>query len=154
MSEPAEKLPRFESLEQLVRWCQLAPEETRLNVRRVGKLIQYLKEFESVPLDGRTDGSGDREGEEMVPKSWHERIWTAHSDIRLDVEQVAEAVNRPKSYIYKQVSEGNIPHRKDGGVLVFRVGEIRQWIEDREVIQRSGPTAPPRPKRRLQLMED
>lgn len=67
------------------------------------------------------------------PASWRERLWTCHSETRLDVGELSEGLRRPKSTIYKMTSTGTIPHAKDAsGCLVFRAGEIRAWIRATE----------------------
>jgi predicted DNA-binding transcriptional regulator AlpA len=67
------------------------------------------------------------------PASWRERLWTTHAETRMDVDELAEALGRPRSAIYKLTSAEAIPHAKDlSGCLVFRAGEIRAWIRANE----------------------
>jgi predicted DNA-binding transcriptional regulator AlpA len=64
--------------------------------------------------------------------AWRERLWTCPAETRLGVAEVAEAIGRPKSFVYRATSAKSIPHRKLDGELVFVASEIRQWIRDQE----------------------
>ena len=76
--------------------------------------------------------------------TWRERLWTAPSDARIGTAELAEALGRPPSWIYRHTSARSccapIPHRKLDGELVFLVGEVRQWVEDHEDVVVRGRT--------------
>jgi hypothetical protein len=84
---------------------------------------------------------------ESAPLSWRERIWTVPAEVRLGVAEVAEAIGRPKSFVYRHTSAKisdaeRLPHLKMNGELVFVVSEIRAWLRDQEeriTEDRSGP---------------
>jgi predicted DNA-binding transcriptional regulator AlpA len=69
--------------------------------------------------------------------SWKERLWTAPAETRIGVRELAEALGRPRSWVYRRTgTKGNkapLPHRKLDGELVFIVGEIRTWLAHHEV---------------------
>lgn len=81
--------------------------------------------------------------------SWRERLWTVTAETRLDVEQLSEAIGRPRSWIYRHTSAKSdrprLPHRKLDGQLTFLAGEIRHWIERNEIVVERG-------SQQLQLM--
>ena len=70
--------------------------------------------------------------------TWREKLWVVPSETRIGTEELAEALGRPKSWVYARTeasAEHKIPHRKlDGSFLVFVVGDIREWIEAREEV--------------------
>lgn len=81
--------------------------------------------------------------------TWRERLWTCPDETRLGVREIAEAVGRPPSWVYRAVSPHRYERAKDGtrrkvrrleqplpcerldGKLVFRAGRVRSWIEAR-----------------------
>jgi hypothetical protein len=70
--------------------------------------------------------------------SWAEKLWTCPAETRLGVRQLAEAVGRPPSWVYRHASpKGDlapIPHRRLDGLLVFTAGEVRTWLQANEEI--------------------
>lgn len=79
---------------------------------------------------------------ENAPQSWRTLLWTAPAECRIGREELAEAVGRPRSWVYRHTqakAERRIPHRKLDGELVFLVGEVRQWLKDQEEIVQAGP---------------
>lgn len=84
----------------------------------------------------------------LEPRSWRERLWTAPADARLSVTDVAQAIGRPKSWVYRHTSPASglvlVPCRKLDGELVFLAGEIRQWVKDHEeiMVKPSAPVVP------------
>jgi hypothetical protein len=83
---------------------------------------------------------------EPEPVSWRERLWMVPSETRLGVAEAAEALGRPKSYVYAhtgRAAEDPLPHRKLDGALLFTAGELRAWIRDHEETIHGGPIDPP-----------
>ena len=72
------------------------------------------------------------------PASWRERLWEVPEQTRIGVEELAEAIGKSTSWVYKQTSRSapgaTLPFRKMGGDLVFVAGEIRAWLETEETI--------------------
>lgn len=79
--------------------------------------------------------------EPVEPTSWGERLWTVPAETRLGVQELSEALDRPKSFVYKATSSDEIPHRKMSGSLVFVAGEIRGWIRETEEVEVAGSEA-------------
>ena len=75
------------------------------------------------------------------PATWRAMLWTVPAETRLGIAEVAEALGRPRSWIYARTgsAENSIPHRKLDGGLVFTAGELRTWIRDREDVIEAGP---------------
>lgn len=71
------------------------------------------------------------------PQTWRERIWTCPDDIRLGVQDVAQAVDRSPDWVYRAISSkyavqrgrDPLPCAKLDGVLVFTAGAVRRWLE-------------------------
>jgi len=73
------------------------------------------------------------------PASWRERLWSCPPETRLGVREVAEALGRPKSAIYRLTSRNGsalprLPHRTLGGELTFIASEVRSWVTATEVV--------------------
>jgi predicted DNA-binding transcriptional regulator AlpA len=72
-----------------------------------------------------------------LASSWRERLWTVPADTRLGVIEVAEAMGRPKSWVYRRTSvksgKAPLPHRKLDGELVFVAGDVRAWLKRHEI---------------------
>jgi predicted DNA-binding transcriptional regulator AlpA len=113
-------------LADVVRWLEQAPPDTQLSARAVLGLIR-----EAVP-----SADVDNAPSEPPTATWRERLWTAPAETRLGMEELSEAIGRPKSWIYKRTSQKgefeHIPHRRLDGVLMFLVGEVRQWLTQHE----------------------
>lgn len=81
--------------------------------------------------------------------SWRERFWECDPNVRLGVKELAEAVGRPKSWLYRHTGKAGrcprIPHRRIDGELTFVVGEVRVWLIEHEVVEVLGGTTRPRP---------
>jgi hypothetical protein len=71
---------------------------------------------------------------------WSALVWVVPGETRLNVRQLAEALNRPRSWIYHH--RHLIPHRRHGNELVFTAGEIRGWVVDAEVVEVPPAVAP------------
>jgi hypothetical protein len=98
-------------------------------------------------LEPRLSGDHTISGEPLAPPTWRERIWTCPAETRLGVRDVAEALKRPVSWVYRAVSlwcyskandgtrlktrrlDAPLPHERLSGELVFRAGRVREWIE-------------------------
>ena len=48
----------------------------------------------------------------------------------LDVDEIAELLGVPKSWIYDRTRRGKIPHRKLGKYLRFDPEAIQKWLEE------------------------
>lgn len=70
--------------------------------------------------------------------TWRERLWTVPAETRLGVRDVAEAIGRPRSWIYRRTGEkcpkARLPHRRLDGELVFLAGELRTWLDAHEIV--------------------
>ena len=64
--------------------------------------------------------------------TWRERLWTCPPDTRLGVREVAEALGRTRSAVYRLVANKRGPHRlpaaRLAGQLVFEAGVVRAWL--------------------------
>lgn len=69
-----------------------------------------------------------------TPATWRERLWTAPAETRLGIHELHQALGRGKSYVYRLTRVKEIPHRKLDGMLVFQVGEVRDWLRAREQV--------------------
>lgn len=70
--------------------------------------------------------------EPAIQVGWRERLWTCPADTRLGVVELSEALGRSKALVYRLTRMGQVPHRKLDGELVFRAGDIRAWLAQRE----------------------
>ena len=83
-----------------------------------------------------------------TPASWREKLWTCASETRLGVAELAEALGRPTSWVYRHTSEKSgydrVPHRRQEGALIFLAGEVRAWLQQHEeaVVKPSAPVVP------------
>lgn len=115
---------------ELRRWAETMP----------GALVPASALLEA--LDGLEEPTPARGGAVPTPSpSWRERLWSVPAETRLGVAEVAEALGRPKSFVYARTgsAEDALPHRKLDGSLVFTAGEIRAWIRDHEEVIAAGP---------------
>ncbi len=69
-------------------------------------------------------------------EQWAGRLWTCPPETRLGVRELAEAVGRPRSWVYRHTSPAGdlapIPHRRLDGLLVFTAAEVRDWLRANE----------------------
>jgi len=66
------------------------------------------------------------------PDKGPEQLQLFHGSRYLNVEQVAELVGVPKSFIYRRTARGHgdpIPHYRLGGHLRFKLDDVEAWIE-------------------------
>ena len=78
--------------------------------------------------------------------TWRTMLWTVPAETRLGVSDLAEALGRSKSWLYKRTgpkADSPIPHRRLDGELTFVAGEIRTWLRTREEVVHALPMAPP-----------
>ena len=89
---------------------------------------------------------GGKGGEPAAPRpaatwvhaagTWRERLWTVPDDTRLGVRELAEALGRPRSWVYRHTSKRSglplLPHRRLDGDLMFVAREIRDWVQTHE----------------------
>lgn len=92
--------------------------------------------------------------------SWRERLWTCPPDTRLGVREVAEALGRQTSWVYRAASawvyrKGEakrrratpLPCQRLDGELVFEAGAVRTWITQVEQPPTAGRPGRRRPRR-------
>lgn len=119
----------FERLSDLLEWLRRAPSGTRLEASEMVEILERVAEVDPPTTEPTEDAS--------EPATWREKLWKSPPETRLGVVEVAEALGRPKSFVYARTgskAEDLIPHRKLDGALVFTAGELRAWIEDREEV--------------------
>lgn len=51
----------------------------------------------------------------------------------VDVEELAEFLHVPKSWIYEKTSRGKIPHTKVGRYVRFWLPDVLEWLETGDV---------------------
>lgn len=126
--------PRLSSVADLRAWCVAAPPGTRVDV-------EWIAEFLATVAENEDEGTGPTPAP-MEPPPWREKLWTVDGATRLGVVEVAEALDRPKSYVYARTgpsADDPIPHRKMDGALVFQAAELRAWIRECEEVVAAGP---------------
>jgi len=115
------------TLADLRNWLSNAPADTTL---RADSMLALLNDIPNPP-------TLIMPSPETIP-TWRERLWITHPDTRIGTVELAEALGRPRSWIYRHTGPRSpcapIPHRKLDGELVFLVGEVRQWVEEREAV--------------------
>jgi hypothetical protein len=116
------------------RWLRTAPPGTLVPVEAVRHLVDGPAPEEVEPS---TEGPV-----ELAPRPWRVLLWEVPAETRLGVEEVLEAVGRPRSWVYRRTgpsARDRIPHRRLDGALVFLAGELRAWLRDREDVVEAGP---------------
>jgi predicted DNA-binding transcriptional regulator AlpA len=105
------------SAAELVAWLQAAPAGVLVPVELVRPLLN------GAPSPAPTG-----------PATWRERLWTCPEETRLGVREVAEAMGRPASWVYRAVARERdpLPMRRLDGELVFAAGDVRAWRARRE----------------------
>ena len=119
---------RPESLAEILAWLAAAPEGTSLSAAAVHNLLELMAA--GIPLSVPSPST-------PAVETWRERLWTVPADTRLGVREVAEAIGRPKSWVYRRTSEKSpkapLPFRRLDGELVFVAGELRAWLKRHEI---------------------
>ena len=126
----------FSTLPEVVRWLRRAPEGTRMDARAVADALESLLGHKGAPEPAPTPPNPAAEW------TWRERLWIVPAETRLGTTELAEALGRPRSFVYARTQAGAedpIPHRKLDGTLLFTAGEVRAWIRDREEVLAGGP---------------
>jgi hypothetical protein len=139
-------LSGFASLAEFTAWMRRAPCGTALDAAQVAELLDELVDVAEQPAAGPQD---------VEPMSWRERLWTVPAETRLGVAEVAEAMGRPKSWVYARTgpkTEDPLPHRKLDGTLTFTAGELRAWIRAHETVVAGGPMESTPVERRLSVV--
>lgn len=66
------------------------------------------------------------------PPAQPEQLQLFFSSRYLNIDQVAEIIGVPKSFIYRRTARGHddpIPHYRLGGHLRFKLDDVEEWIE-------------------------
>jgi hypothetical protein len=130
--------PPFATLAELVAWCRRAPAGTSVDARTLAGILAEVGTEAPTPSPEPAPA--------VEAETWRTRIWTVPSETRLGVAEAAEALGRPRSFIYARTgpkAEDRIPHRKLDGTILFAAGELRAWLHDHEDVVASGPMDPP-----------
>lgn len=126
--------PEFRTVADLLAWLRRAPTGTQIATGVLAEILAELAdEEETLPISPAVV--------EAPGETWRERLWTVPAETRLGVVEAAEALGRPRSFIYARTgkAEGSLPHRKLDGSLRFTAGELRAWIRSHEEIIAAGP---------------
>jgi predicted DNA-binding transcriptional regulator AlpA len=114
------------SPEELLDWLAKAPAGTLLDVVAVRAFLEHLGH----------QAHASSAAAAPVETTWRERLWTAPAETRIGVRELAEAVGRTRSWVYRRTAPNGqrapLPHRKLDGELVFVVGQIRTWLQGHE----------------------
>lgn len=130
MAKEASAPSSFETVSEFQVWCSRAPAGTQLQASEVAQILATC-----APAAPPQHESATGPPPHATPASWRERLWTVPAETRLGVVEVAEALDRPETYVYARTSSkarDRLPHRRLGGRLVFRAGELRTWIRNQE----------------------
>lgn len=119
----------MKSLPELLDWLAAAPPGTALDACRLRELLLELSPVSAPQASAVTP---------PTEPTWREKLWTVPVETRLGVDEVAEAIGRTRSFVYRATSAKTIPHRKLDGELTFVAGEIRTWIKDQEEVIEPG----------------
>ena len=116
------------TLQELVNWLGHAPPGTSLDASAMHALLEPL-------VDTPPPQPQSQVAEQFT---WQERLWTAPAATRIGVRELAEALGRPKSWVYRRTGRGGnhapLPHKKLDSELVFVVEEIRRWLTQHEEV--------------------
>lgn len=141
------------SLRAFREWLRLAPPATLVPAADVlAALEQHEQDAPAVD-----EPTADATGAPALPASWRERLWLVPAETRLGVVEVAEALGRPRSWVYRRTGPAAetagvtpLPCRRLDGELVFVAAELRAWIAAHEVTVHASatPITPIRPRGR------
>jgi hypothetical protein len=115
------------SIGDLLKWLGQAPAGTMLDA---GVLREVLER--ATPRGARAPEAPPS----PIKPTWRERLWTAPAETRIGVKELAEAMGRPRSWVYRRTGSNGaralLPHRKLDGELVFVIEDIRRWVREHE----------------------
>jgi hypothetical protein len=134
-------LDGFSSMAELVTSLGRMPAGTLVPARELAAALETL-----------VDASPEPPPTTVAESSWRERIWTVPAETRLGVLEVAEALGRPRSYVYERTgpkATDPLPHRKLDGTVVVTAGELRTWIRTHETVVHALPMDSTPGERRL-----
>jgi predicted DNA-binding transcriptional regulator AlpA len=109
-------------LAEFAEWLASLPDGTMLPANGIRSIVARLPRETQAPL------------RPVETVTWRERLWSAPSETRVSVRELAEALGKSKHWIYKRTTRAHsvaipLPHRRlENGNLEFVVGEIRAWI--------------------------
>ena len=115
------------TLGELLEWVTRAPPGTMIEAAALREVLES-----DGPLESPTPALVL-----TVESTWQERLWTAPDDTRIGARELAEALGRPRSWVYRRTAPSKrapLPHRKLDGELVFVIGEVRAWLRDHETV--------------------
>ncbi len=134
------------TLKELRQWAEAAPRGATVPVASLAELLADLE----------AEGARSTPVEPSKPaQTWRERLWTVPAETRLGVHELAEALSKPKSWIYRRTgpqSTARLPHRKQGSELVFVTGEVRHWLRSHEDVIEAGPMESTSAERQLRAV--
>ncbi len=136
------------TLRELRAWAEAAPRGATVPVDALAEMLADFKDetWTRVQVEGPS---------EPVAPSWRERLWTCPAETRLGIHELSQALNKPKSWIYRRTSAkagDRLPHRKLGGELLFTAGEIRAWLREHEAVIQAGPMESTAAERQLRAV--
>jgi hypothetical protein len=75
-------------------------------------------------------------------EDWRARFWSCPDETRLGVRELAEALGRSADWCYRACSpkwatarrRDPLPCSRLDGVLVFRAGAVRRWVQSSEIV--------------------
>ena len=121
------------------RWRELAEQQRKLGADSQAHTLEYCAD----ELEREGDVvEASPQPETALTWTWREKLWIVPAETRLGTAELAEALGKPKSWIYARTqadAEDPLPHRKLDSALTFTVGEVRAWIREREDVLVAGP---------------
>lgn len=131
LESPAALADAGRSLADFVDWLHLAPAGTKIEISALASQLTNL-------VTSRSEVPGPSASPAKSRATWKERIWTCPPQTRLGISELAEAIGKSTSWIYKRTgpsaTDDKIPCRRLSGELVFLADEIRTWISEVESI--------------------
>ncbi|MFC1791911.1 hypothetical protein ACFL0I_05580 [Gemmatimonadota bacterium] len=133
----------------------MSTEGTNTVINRLGHISVELDGLaETLKEERHHQPEVSREGP-ALELGWREKLWVVPAETRLGVVEVAEALGRSKSWVYKRsgpkAARTRLPCRKLDGELSFLVGELRTWVRQHEVVEHAVPMTSTPMERRLYL---
>src|SRR5690348_6076242 len=100
----------FGTVADVVRWLELAPASTLVAAPDLARILAPL-----------ADAPAAADQATIAPEAtWREKLWSVPPETRIGVPEVAEAIGRPRSWVYRHTSEkaagaDRLPHRRLDG---------------------------------------